>query len=247
MSGKETITDQMICVYRKDFSESSLVLTFLSKSYGKIPVLAKGIKRTKRKTAGGIDMFDVIEAKCSLNKDGLSLLIEWKDVKSHPQIRESLDRWYVSLYFAELVKIGLKDYEPVEEVYRLMVDSVEEVSRISKQEEFAKLVVDFTLRFISLIGYKPELRRCVMCRRELTPMDKLFFSPSSGGMVCRDCEMSVFDKRQVLHRGWYYLLGKVKDVESGRLGYELLEFMIKEYLGVVPTMRKYLYKRIFVC
>ena len=48
----------------------------------------------------------------------------------------------------------------------------------------------FEIRMLSLFGYRPNLRRCDVCKKDwedLRGMLHLFFSPEKGAMVCEDC------------------------------------------------------------
>ncbi len=245
MVRKETVQDELICLSRRDFSETSVICVFFSQQYGKISLLAKGVKRPRGKTVSSFDLLDKIRASFSINPDGLGLLREYTTTKVWSDLRKSIDRWYVAIYISELINISTKELEPLPAVYQLLDKALTTIASADSSEKLANIIVRFILRLLTEIGYKPELYKCVLCGRRLTPDDLLFFSASSGGIVCRDCEPNVFDKIRLEHRAWFCLLGKVKDRVSALLAFDILNTMLREHLGKVPVSTEYCRERIF--
>ncbi len=245
MANKETVQDELICLSKRDFSETSVVCVFFSVRYGKISLLAKGVKRPKGKAINAFDLLDKVRASFSVNPEGLGLLKEYTIIKSWTELRKNIEKWFTAIYISELVNISTKELEPFPEIYQLLDKALSTIAAANDTEKLARIIIRFILRLISEIGYKPELSKCVSCKRILTPDDMLFFSASSGGFVCRDCEAGVFDKIRVEHRAWFYLLGKVRDIVSARLAFDILNEMLKEHLEKVPATTKYCRDRIF--
>jgi DNA repair protein RecO (recombination protein O) len=239
MSQKEIIENEVICLSRREFSETSLVLVMLSRDHGKISLLAKGVKRPRGKTAGGIDLLDAGEASFILNREGLSILREFAPGKPFPAIRNNIHKWYAALYLAEVVNMTTQDLEPVSEIFRLLSAAIERVSTAEDNQILAKILIRALKRLLVLIGYRPELESCVICRRKLTPADQLYFSASSGGVVCRNCEPGVVEKMRLEHRTWYYLLNRMNDLQSASAAFDILNYMLRETLGKTPTLRSY--------
>jgi len=245
MAKKETVQDELICLSKHDFSETSVIFTFFSSKYGKIALLAKGIKRPRGKVVNTADLLDKIQASFSVNPEGLGLLREYTLIKSWLELRRNMDKWYTAIYVSELINISTKELEPLPEIYQLLDKALSTIACAENNEKLARIIVRFTLRLLAEIGYRPELVKCVSCKRQLSPDDMLFFSASAGGLVCRDCEGGIFDKIRVEHRAWFYLLGKVKDMKSASLAFEILDIMLKEHLEKVPTTSKYCRERLF--
>ena len=53
----------------------------------------------------------------------------------------------------------------------------------------------FEIRLLSILGYKLQLNKCVLCNK--FPGEKLGFSPSSGGIVCYKCQSKTNDIQQI--------------------------------------------------
>ena len=52
---------------------------------------------------------------------------------------------------------------------------------------FPALVCSFLLKAASFLGFRPELRRCLICRRPIEDPRPAYFDPGRGGIVCARC------------------------------------------------------------
>jgi len=77
-----------ICLRTVDYSETSQVVSFLTRDTGVVNLMAKGTKRPKSKSGGAIDLLaegDVLFSR--KNPDALGLLMEFSETVSRtPQI-----------------------------------------------------------------------------------------------------------------------------------------------------------------
>lgn len=239
MGTKETIQDDVICIGRREFSETSLILVFMSRTHGKVSVLAKGIRRARGKTAGGLDLLDQGAAGLIVSSEGLGLLREFAPGKPRLKIRENLKKWYAALYLAEVVNVSTRELEPAPALFDLLVSGIDRIDTSENIQDLTEILVRTLAQILALIGYRPELQRCVNCKREMTPSDPLFFSARGGGLVCRDCEPSMVEKIRLENRAWYFLTGKVRDVVSAGMAFDVLNYLLRETLERVPAMTAY--------
>ena len=68
-------------------------------------------------------------------------------------------------------------------MYRLLVDTLD---RLAEPCEPAAVVDYYQLRLLDLLGYRPELFRCLGCGAEVRPVDQ-HFSAVAGGVLCPEC------------------------------------------------------------
>jgi DNA repair protein RecO (recombination protein O) len=239
LPSKETVSDEVICLTRREFSETSQVLVFFSRQHGKVSVLAKGIKRQKGKTAGGIDLLDLGSAGFLVNTEGLGLLKDFSSGKPFPGIRNNLKKWYAALYLAEVVHLSTKELEPAPEIFDLLCGAITRISEAKGHMELAGILIKTLMDLLKAIGYQPELQQCINCKRKLTVGDWLFFSAQAGGLICRDCEPGIFEKIRIEQRAWSYLLGKTRDLPAAALAFDILNYMLREHLEKTPALASY--------
>lgn len=65
---------EALVVYRKNFGEADRFVTLLTRSHGKISVLAKGIRRIRSKHAGKMELFGHVEVEIHESRSGMYIL-----------------------------------------------------------------------------------------------------------------------------------------------------------------------------
>lgn len=90
---KQLVTPAIILT-RTDYGEADRILTLLTPEYGKLHLLAKGVRRVKSKLAGGIELFSVstITFMHGRSSGGLGTLISTRLNKYYSSIVQDLDR-----------------------------------------------------------------------------------------------------------------------------------------------------------
>jgi len=68
-------------------------------------------------------------------------------------------------------------------LYRLLKETL---TRLSSSDPSFNVTRYFEMRFLEMVGFRPELFNCVQCRVEIQPEDQ-FFSITQGGVLCPKC------------------------------------------------------------
>ena len=76
------ITTEAIILKRLNFSEADRILTVLTPDMGKVSILAKGVRRSKSKLAGGLELFSVTDIAFIDGKSELKTAISTR-LKTH--------------------------------------------------------------------------------------------------------------------------------------------------------------------
>lgn len=69
------LADQAIVLSRLDYGEAARIVTFLTKTHGKISAMAKGVRKPKSKLAGGIELFSVADITYIEGKSDIKTLV----------------------------------------------------------------------------------------------------------------------------------------------------------------------------
>jgi DNA repair protein RecO (recombination protein O) len=87
-----------------------------------------------------------------------------------------------------LVDMGTRTHEVDEELYPFLLHWVEFVERLPDitAERAGYLLASFALKFLSLLGYHPELNQCLMCRTAIREGNYRWHA-LKGGVVCQSC------------------------------------------------------------
>jgi DNA repair protein RecO (recombination protein O) len=165
-----------------DLGEADRILTLYTPTHGKVRAVAKGVRRTKSRMSGHVDLF----SHCTLllaHGRQLDIVTQADTVEAFPRLREDLWRSSWAYYVAELV-----DGFTVEEQanYPLFALAARTFGRLSELRDVELAVRLFEIEFLSLVGYRPQLARCIGCEEELLPAGN-GFSVRLGGVLCPTC------------------------------------------------------------
>ena len=172
------------------YSETDRILTCYTAKYGKIQCIAKKSRNKKNTFGSSIDLLSY--AEIVIVKRGIKNIYPLRDaviVRSWHSLQGDLPRLYAAFYMVELVRelTCLEEKRP--EILTLLLQQLE---MLHKGEDIEKLIRIFEIRLLKLLGYCPQLEKCLFCLN--SPMSlKVGFIPSMGGIVCPDC----FRKKRV--------------------------------------------------
>lgn len=106
---------------RTRFSETSLIVTWLTLHHGKLKTIAKGALRPKGTFSGLLDLFFELEiAFARSKKSEIHTLREAMLISPHEGVRRDYSRVELASYFVELVELATEPEHPVPEIYDLL-------------------------------------------------------------------------------------------------------------------------------
>ncbi len=233
-----SILDQAIILRRLDYSETSQVLVLFTHGHGKVRVIAKGIKRsTKTRFAAGIDLLDMGElalASRTIRQAGLATLTEWRQIRTFAGLRERLNRLYAAQYAADVVAALTEDWDPHAKLFDSLVALLGDLSVLDQP---LPALCGFVLTLLTEIGSAPILTDCVSCKRIIESDRVVHFSSLEGGLLCRDCEGAVVEKRQVDSSVLRALQSTgIPDVRACKPLMDLLNYHLSHLMGRPPKL-----------
>ena len=187
--------DRCICVRKVEYSETSQILTLMTRDHGLLQVVAKGAhRRTKAgasKFDGGADLLDVGEAVFTFDPSReLNTLTEWSLREGNLPLRQDLRGMYLGLYAAELISLLIPHNDPHADLFLQFEKTLVELGTDKLEEIF----LTFELDLLHETGILADLSTCAECGQSTSYGPAAFFSPSSGGAVCHNCEMTISDR-----------------------------------------------------
>ena len=144
-----------IILRTRTFTETSLVVQWITADLGRVATVAKGARRPKSPFLGKLDLF--YEADFSFQRSRRSELHTLREVqlnKTHAELRRELAWVHQASYFGVLIEKGTEAETPIREVYELFAGVLEALPRTAPR---ARMVLSFELKLLSLLGYEPNL------------------------------------------------------------------------------------------
>jgi len=165
--------------------ESDRVLTLFSAERGLVRAVAKGARDPGAKIAGRAEVLNV-NSLIMANRRSFDIITQAEQIESFPKLRQDLLRLSYGLYYAELTaQFGQGLTEESNIFFQYLRDALRLQAESDRQP--ALLCLDFELKMLEFLGYKPELNFCVACREALTDFSVAAFDHDSGGVLCQKC------------------------------------------------------------
>ena len=179
-----------LVIRQADFSESSRVVTFFTRDFGKIAVVAKGAKRLK----GPFESALVLLAESRLvflrkSTGGLDILTECQLMARFRPPERNLNCLYGGYYVAELLAGLTEEYDPHPVLYD---EAVTTLRRLAEEADFRWPVLRFEVVTLREIGHLPDFRACLACGRAVVDYTNYVFWVSQGGLLCPNCRQPEF-------------------------------------------------------
>lgn len=178
-----------VLLRRVDYGDFDLILTFLTADAGKIAVIAKHAKKSKKRFAGVLELFSILKIACQTRRrSGLPVLQEAVLEEPFAAIRENMLSTAYASYWAELITSWSEEEQPLQPLYRLLVFVLDALDR--RKMEPALLNLLFQMRFLDIAGLCPNLNYCCVCHAGLDSQSHHVagFDMPRGGVRCHGCE-----------------------------------------------------------
>jgi DNA repair protein RecO (recombination protein O) len=165
---------------QRKYQETSLIIDLLTRDFGRIALLAKGVRKSKSKTAGLLQPF-VPLAISYFGKSDLKILGTVEVMYPFKEIKGlSL---YCGFYINELVSRFLHKYDPHPEVFADYSECLSGLADSSKIEVALRI---FELNLIENIGYGLNLAHDFLNEKPVDPLKKYHFNIESGPIAAVD-------------------------------------------------------------
>ena len=186
-----TRTDAVVLKSMK-YRDSSKIVTFYSRRFGKVKGIAKGARQMKSKFGAALEPLSAVSLILYKNDQrDLQLISQCDTLKTYKNIHSELERLVVGLSIIELLNQLTHEEEGNDALYTLLVQSLDELERARKH--FMNFFMAFELRCASVLGFMPSLDACIGCGRKLDDLvadDSAVFQAGKGAVVCSQCWQS---------------------------------------------------------
>ena len=180
-----------IVIKTLDYGESDRIVTLYTSDFGKIKGIAKGAKKSKRRFSNALELFTLSKLIFfDKRESGLVRIEECDIVDAFPTIREDIRKIAFGCYFAELVDETTAEREANTDLFNTLKVFL---SLLSNGEAETQILRVFEIRLLSLLGYRPELNRCLRCNEPFEPGGQARFSVKKGGLLCEKCSRGYTD------------------------------------------------------
>ena len=214
---------QGLVLIKRDLRETSLIVDFYTKEFGKICGVLKGIRTDPKKFASNLEFFSLNEIIFYRKTRSMFHLVSQADkMDNFTRIRENIERSTTAAFMMEMVSSIMQPEDKNEEIFDLTLASLKELETNYNPEKIATI---FKIKMLSLSGFKPHFDSCVSCLDKIMGQSK--FSLAFGGLLCPRC-MPKDPRSRAIFRG---TIATVLHIEKNSFNSSLS-------LGMNPQIKK---------
>lgn len=191
----------------RSFTETSLIVQWLTPTFGRLTTIAKGARRSKSPFRGKLDLF--YEAEFSFTRSRRSELHTLGEVQlnvTHPALRQDLGRVQQASYCSALILQATEIETPLPEIFELFCGFL---AAIQERVPQPRNIYAFELKILRELGLEPNLEETRMseeARRLALRMTHGTWTEISELSATANAAREL---RQFLHGFLIYHLGKI--------------------------------------
>ncbi len=180
--GSRMYRAEAIVLRTLDLGEADRVLTLLTRHFGKVHVIAKGIRKLTSRLAGQAEPLSHATYQLARGRN-LDVLTGAEPRTTYRALREDLSLIAAAWYVAELADRFSVERAPAAPLFELVETALRHL-----EAGFAPALICrwFDLHLLDRAGFRPELAACVRCRRRPEELTNAW-NAAEGGLVCVDC------------------------------------------------------------
>ena len=145
-----TYSSEGVILSRKNYGEADRILVVFSKHYGKIRLIAKGVRKTTSRKRGALELFNYIKF-FAVNGKNMDLITE-VEVKNGFSWRKDLTKVAVAYHLAEVVGRLTPEHQEHREVFDLLIESYGHLTSVGYWQLFG-FIQAFKVRTLEELGF----------------------------------------------------------------------------------------------
>jgi DNA repair protein RecO (recombination protein O) len=150
-----SFTTEGIVLKKREYKDSDKFVTIFTKDYGKISIVARGIRKITSRRAGSLDTLNKVKISFTQNSKDYKNLSEIEVIDSHINIKNSSLKQGNAFYYIELIDKSLEEDDKNTQLYKLLVRSLKLLEKQYIDEQVLRLY--FEVNLLKNLGYQiPE-------------------------------------------------------------------------------------------
>lgn len=174
-------------VFREEnLMESDKIFSVFTCDFGKIEIFGRAIRKIASKLKGNMEILSLSEIEFIQGKNkkiltDIFLKEKYENIKNNPE------KIKIAYNIAGILNDFIRGEEKDENIFNLLTDIFNKLNNSQFPTSNSQLLFCyFFWNLIFVLGYGPEVSRCSICGKRLSPHG-LYFSNKEGGIACRNC------------------------------------------------------------
>lgn len=172
-----------IIIKRRRYGEADRILTVFCEDLGKIEVMARGVRKTRGKLKGHLELFTLVKLELIRGK-ARDIIIGAESLNYFKKLKADLDKVVLAHFLAEFVDKYLPERVADYKFYTIFRHLFLDLDKFSGKKEYLKKVVLGEWQILAHLGILPRFDQCLGCGGALSrgPLEL-----GEGGVYCGRC------------------------------------------------------------
>ena len=144
-------TDEGIVIKRHDFGEADKIVSLYTKTFGKITLMARGLRKITSKRAGSLDLFNLVRFHAVSGRGEIDTLTEVELMTDFSNWKKHLGRVNIAYQLCEMIDKLTPDRQPHPEIYNILSLSLSQITTLGADWELK--IENCKLKILSELGY----------------------------------------------------------------------------------------------
>ncbi len=205
-----------IVLRARDYSEADRIVTLLTRDFGKLSGIARGVKASRRRFEHKLEPFSHVMLYFRRRLHGQLVFItraEWSVELAPFRVEDELGKIALGSYMLELAEALTSEEADAAGAYRVLEQGLEALSSAGAS---APLRQAFELRLLNWAGYGLDFGRCRNCARAACAGPQpAYFVAARGGVVCVRCRTMLAEAGIKLEPASLLALVRLGETELG--------------------------------
>lgn len=147
----KSYTSEGFVLSKHSYGEADKIINIYSKNFGKVSLIAKGIKKLTSRKRGHLEIFNKIKFHAIVGKN-MDIITEAQVIDDFSEIRNNLKRISLAYYFVEVIQKITHEHEPNIEIFRHLDYFFQ---KLKVTNLLKKLKENFIYEIIVTLGFWP--------------------------------------------------------------------------------------------
>ena len=150
------VKTEAIILKCNNYRETSKIITFYTRSHGKLKGIAKGVRSTKSKWGGALQSMALLNIMFYYKETRTLHLVSGADHSvQFNSIYNDFDKLQVAYRMVELVNRTTAEYQENAQIFNLMADSMKMLDGATKN--YVNVLFNFEFRLLNLLGFRVNM------------------------------------------------------------------------------------------
>ncbi len=176
----KAVTTRAVILKTRDLGEADRVVTFFSRSEGRLVGLAKSARKSRKRFVNSLEACTLVQITFRM-RNSLVWIEASKLIEPYSALRMDLERWFLASLASEIFLEMSPEGEPQEKWFDLLELTL---SSLSQDREPLNVILLFILRFLDVGGYLPAFDQCHVCKAPLKSSRFWNWQTRKGVLIC---------------------------------------------------------------